>query len=383
MRRIGVVTVGRSDYGIYLPLLRQIAGDPELELLLFVSGMHLAPEFGLTVQDIEKDGFCIARRVEMLLSSDTAGGIAKSMGLGTIGFAQVFEECHPDILVVLGDRFEMHAAVVAALPFLIPVAHIAGGSVTVGAIDDPLRHSITKMSHLHFAEIEVYARRLVQMGEEPWRVIVTGAMGLDNLRDVQFLSLGELNERYDLALSEAPLLITFHPVTREYEQTESYMGELLAALDGFDVPMVFTYPNADTNGRVIIHMIEEFVRRRAHACAVANLGTQGYFSLMKHAVAMVGNSSSAMVEAPSFKLPAVNIGNRQMGRVAARNIISVGYGHNEIVAAIAKTIDAEFRKQLDDLVNPYGDGHASEPILRTLKTIPIDASLLSKHFYDQ
>jgi len=383
MRMIGIVTVARSDYGIYLPLLRRIAVDGELELLLYVSGMHLSPEFGLTVQEIEKDGFRIARRVEMLLSSDTAGGIARSMGLGTIGFAQAFEECRPDILVVLGDRFEMHAAVVAALPFLIPVAHIAGGGVTVGAIDDSLRHSITKMSHLHFVETEVYARRLVQMGEQPDKVIVTGAMGLDNLRDLRFLSLAELNERYDLALNERPLLITFHPVTREYEQTESQVRELLAALGRFDMPMVFTYPNADTNGRVIISMIEDFVGSHPRARAVANLGSEAYFSLMKHAVAMVGNSSSGIVEAPSFKLPVVNIGSRQTGRIAAANIINVGYGRDEIAAGIAKAGDPEFRKQLDDLVNPFGDGHASELLLHTLKTVELDASLLSKHFYDQ
>ena len=383
MRTIGVVTVARSDYGIYLPLLRRIQRDPDLHLCLIVAGMHLSPEFGLTVQDIEKDGFHIAAKVEMLLSSDSPGSIAKSMGLGTIGFAQVFEEHRPDILVVLGDRFEMHAAVVAALPFLIPVAHIAGGAVTIGAIDDSLRHSITKMSHLHFAETEIYARRLTQMGEEPWRVIVTGALALDNLREMDLLSFEELNERYGLSLDQPPLLVTFHPVTREYERTESYMHELLAALAQFDLPIVLTYPNADTNGRVIIRMIEEFVDRHNRARAVANLGTQGYFSLMKHSIAMVGNSSSGIVEAPSFKLPVVNIGSRQDGRLRAKNVIDVGCSRDAICNGIRQAINDEFHCELSDLINPYGDGHASERVLHVLKTVTIDQRLLMKHFNDQ
>jgi UDP-hydrolysing UDP-N-acetyl-D-glucosamine 2-epimerase len=382
MRTIGVVTAARSDYSIILPLLKRIHQDPELRLCLIVSGMHLSPEFGLTVHDIEADGFPIAAKVEMLLSSDTPGGIAKSMGLGTINLAQVFESLRPDILVVLGDRFEMHAAVVAAVPFLIPVAHIAGGALTLGAIDDSLRHSMTKLSHLHFCETETYARRVIQMGEEPWRVKVTGAMALDNLREIRYLSLEELDARYGLGFSSPPLLVTFHPVTREYEQTEHYMRELLAALEEFDLPIVFTYPNADTNGRVIIRLIEEFAAQHSRVRALPSLGLSGYFSMMNCALAMVGNSSSGMIESASFKLPVVNIGTRQKGRIAARNVITVGCSRAEIAAGIRQAASHEFRRRLADLINPYGDGHTSEAVHRVLKTVAIDGALLNKGFHD-
>ncbi len=240
MRTIGVVTVSRSDYGSYLPVLREIREDPGLKLHLIVSGMHLSPEFGLTARAIEADGFEINDCVEMLLSSDTPEGISKSMGLGLIGFAQSYACFRPDILLVLGDRFEMHAAALAALPFKIPVAHIHGGEITEGAIDDALRHSITKLSHLHFVSTEEYARRVIQMGEEPWRVIVSGAPSLDNLFNLALLERQELQARFGLFLERDPLLVTYHPVTLEYEQTEWQVNELLAALQAFDLPVVFT-----------------------------------------------------------------------------------------------------------------------------------------------
>ena len=307
MRTIGVVTVARSDYGIYLPVLRKIQADPELELHLFVTGMHLSPEFGLTVKTIEEDGFQVQERIEMLLSSDTPECIAKSMGLGTIGFAQAFARSRPDILMVLGDRFEMHAAVVASLPFKIPVAHIHGGESTEGAIDEGIRHSITKMSHLHFASTEFYARRIIRMGEEPWRVVVSGAPSLDNLHTVDLLTRPQISfeDRFGLHLEAPTLLVTYHPVTLEYENTETHVRELLAALAGLDFNIVFTYPNADTQGRLIINRIQEFVDMHKQAQVVENLGTQGYFSLMAHSSAMVGNSSSGIIEAASFKLPVV------------------------------------------------------------------------------
>jgi UDP-hydrolysing UDP-N-acetyl-D-glucosamine 2-epimerase len=277
----------------------------------------------------------------------------------------------------------MHAATVAAVPFLIPVAHIAGGALTLGAIDDSLRHSITKMSSLHFAETEEYARRVVQMGEEPWRVIVTGALALENLRQMDLLSFEELRRRYGLKSEEPPLLVTFHPVTRQHAQTKHHVTELLAALAGFDLPVVFTYPNADTSGRQIIPMIDEFVSRNRQSQAIANLGTLGYFSLMKHSVAMVGNSSSGIVEAPSFKLPVVNIGDRQKGRTAAANVISVGHHREDIRAGTREAISPQFNDRLTDLVNPYEGDRPSEAIVNTLKSVPIDGALLEKEFYDQ
>jgi len=382
MKTIGVVTVGRSDYGIYLPILKRIQADPDLRLRLYVSGMHLAPEFGSTVTTIESDGFEINERIEMPLSSDTPEGVAKAMGLGTIGFAQAYAQQRPDILLVLGDRFEMHAAVVAALPLKIPVAHIHGGELSEGAIDDAMRHSITKMSHLHFVSAEPHARRVVQMGEEPWRVVVSGAPALDNLKMIDLLSRSELEEQFGLHLREPFLLVTYHPVTLEYEQVEPQMHELLSALDALGIALVFTYPNADMGGRLIIRLIERFASQHENARVAVNLGTQAYFSIMALAAAMVGNSSSGIIEAASFKLPVVNIGNRQRGRLRADNVIDVGYSQAEISAGIKRAMQPEFRAELADLVNPYGDGQASKRIVETLRAVELNDKLLMKHFHD-
>jgi UDP-hydrolysing UDP-N-acetyl-D-glucosamine 2-epimerase len=382
VRTIGVVTVARSDYGIYLPILRKIQADPDLRLHLFVSGMHLSPEFGLTVRAIEADGFDVGERIEMLLSSDSPEGIAKSIGLGMIGFAQAYAQHCPDIMLVLGDRFEMYAAAVAALPFKIPVAHVHGGEITQGAIDDALRHSITKLSHLHFVAAETYARRVAQLGEEPWRITVSGAPSLDNLHTIRLLSLDELEARYGLCFQPRPLLATFHPVTLEYGQTEWQVGELLAALDDAGLPVVFTLPNADTGGRIIQRMIAEYIGDRPSAWLVDNLGTQAYFSLMAVAAAMVGNSSSGIIETPSFGLPVVNIGTRQAGRVRGANVIDVDYKRAAILQGIRQAVRPEFRESLRQMENPYGYGRASDIIVERLKTVPLDDNLIIKRFYD-
>lgn len=383
MRTIGVVTTARSDYGICLPVLRRIQADPGLRLQLLVTGMHLSSEFGLTVRAIESDGFEISERIEMLLSSDAPVGVGKSMGLGLIGFAEAYARRRPDILVVLGDRFDMHVAALAALPFKIPVAHIHGGELTRGAIDDALRHCITKLSHLHFVATQEYARRVVQMGEEPARVFVTGALSLDNLDSVPLLAAAELEAKFGLRLGSPPLLVTFHPVTLEYEQAEWQARELLAALEVADRPVVFTLPNADTNGRVIVRLIEAFVRTHPQAQIVDNLGTQGYFSMMRVAAAMVGNSSSGIIEAPSFGLPVVNIGQRQAGRVRAANVIDVNYERAAIDAGIRRALSPAFRVGLRGLVNPYfANGDAAGQIVDRLKTIALDNRLLCKTFHD-
>jgi len=382
MRSVGVVTGARSDYGIYLPLLRKIDVEPDLQLHLIVTGMHLSPEFGLTESSIKEDGFEIKERVEMLLSSDTPEGIAKSIGIGIIGFAQTYSRFRPDILIVLGDRFEMYAAALAAFPFKIPLAHIHGGEVTRGSIDDGLRHSITKLSHLHFVSTEAYRRRVIQMGEEPWRVIVSGAPSLDNLSSIKLLSIDRLEEKYGLCLRPAPLLVTFHPVTLEYEQGEWQMEQLLFALDNFEIPIVFTMPNADIGGRVIIRMIEEYVSARSSAYMVRNLGTRNYFSLMAAAKAMVGNSSSGVIEAPSFKLPVVNIGSRQDGRVKSVNVVDVGYEQKDIINGLKKALHPEFSQGLSINDNPYGSGNASEKIVEVLKNIKINNTLVIKYFKD-
>ncbi|MFC2035010.1 UDP-N-acetylglucosamine 2-epimerase [Chloroflexota bacterium] len=382
MRTIGAITASRSDYGIYVPVLQRIQEDPDLSLRLFVTGMHLSPEFGSTVQIIERDDFEIAERIEMLLSSDTPEGIAKSMGLGTIGFAQAYAHSHPDILLALGDRFEMHAAVVAALPFKIPVAHLHGGESTEGLIDEAIRHSITKMSHLHFVTTETYAQRVIHMGEEPWRVVVSGAPSLDNLNKVHLLSRKEIEKQFELDLNPPLLLITYHPVTLEYEQTETHIKELLAALEEVEATIIFTYPNADTGSHLIIQMIREFTDRHPRAQITVNLGTQAYFSLMNHAEAMVGNSSSGIIEAASFKLPVVNIGNRQRGRLCEKNVIHVGYSQSEILKGTQKAISLNFRASLADLTNPYGDGQAAERIVNKLKQTVLNENILLKRFYD-
>lgn len=382
MRTVGVVTVARSDYGIYVPLLQRIESDPDVRLGLIVAGMHLSPEFGSTVRAIEADGFEIRERVEMLLSSDTPQGIAKSVGMGMIGFAQVYARFRPDILLALGDRFEMYTAALAALPFTIPVAHIHGGEITQGAIDDALRHCMTKLSHLHFVSTDEYARRVIQLGEEPWRVTVSGALSLDNLDSIRLLKTHEIEPKYGLRLGRAPLLVTFHPATLEYERTKWQVGELLAALDASEMPIVFTMPNADTGGRIIIRMIEEFVRAHTLAWIIDNLGTQGYFSLMAAAAAMVGNSSSGIIEAASFELPVVNIGSRQQGRVKGANVIDVDYKRASIREGLQKALNPQFRAKLRGLRNPYGSGGASDRILEVLRGIQLDERLVTKRFHD-
>jgi UDP-hydrolysing UDP-N-acetyl-D-glucosamine 2-epimerase len=382
LRTIAIVTVARSDYGIYLPILRRIQTDPELNLRLMVSGAHLSPEFGMSVKLIEADGFTVADRVEMLLSSDSPEGISKSIGLGVIGFSQAFARSQPDLLVVLGDRFEMYAAALAALPFLIPVAHIHGGEVTMGAIDDALRHSMTKLSHVHFVSTVDYGRRIEQLGEELDRIVVSGAPGLDNLNSFTRLSGAELFAKFGCSTQPQPLLVTFHPVTREYPLVKTQTQALLDALDEVKLPVVFTQPNADTGGRQISHMIDEFVSHHATACRVDNLGLQGYFSLMSLAAAMVGNSSSGIIEAPSFGLPVVNIGSRQTGRVRASNVIDVEADRSAIVVGIRQAVRPEFRDGLRGEVNPYGDGHASRIIVERLKSITLGPRLTTKRFRD-
>jgi len=383
VRTIGVVTTGRADYGIYLPLLTRIKEDPDLKLHLIVSGMHLSPEFGMTANAIEDDGFEIGDRVELLLSSDSPEGISKSTGLGVIGYSEVYARSDLDLLVLLGDRFEMHAAALAALPFKIPTAHIHGGEITHGAFDDALRHSMTKLSHLHFVSTREYARRVIQMGEAPWRVILSGAPSLDNLETIEFLDRERIRTQFNLQVPEGPfLLVTYHPVTLEYEDTGRQIAEVLAALDESGMPCIFTMPNADTHGSEIRREINKFTNTHAYSQAVENLGTQGYFSLMKLASAMVGNSSSGMVEAASFELPVVNVGNRQSGRVGGKNIIHVSCDRENILAGIQEAVSPGFKAGLKGMANPYGSSGASEKIVDVLKSIPLDRKLIMKEFYD-
>jgi UDP-hydrolysing UDP-N-acetyl-D-glucosamine 2-epimerase len=382
LRKIGVVTTSRADFGIYRPLLKALGGEPALELALIVTGMHLAPEMGLSVAEIEAEGWDIAARVEMLLSSDSAQGAATSMGLGVMGLAQAYAGLRPDILVVLGDRLEMLAAAAAALPFNLPLAHLHGGELSLGAMDDAARHAITKLSHLHFVATDDYARRVAQMGEEPWRITVCGALGLDNLRQMTLLGKTELEAELGLSLDPAPLLVTFHPATREPGQAKAQMDQLLAALAQVGRPVVFTLPNADPEGRGLAAQVRGFAASHTHAHLRDNLGSLRYFSLMAVAAAMVGNSSSGIIEAPSLSLPVVNVGSRQDGRARGANVIDVGVAREEIVAGIGRACDPGLRAALAGAANPYDRGGAATIIVERLKAVELGARLAAKGFHD-
>lgn len=383
MRTIGVVTVGRSDYGIYLPILKRIQNDPEMSLGLFVGGMHLRPEYGKTIEMIQADGYPIIEQVEMLTGSDSPLEVARSIGRGVIGFADALSRSTPDILVVLGDRFEMYSAALACLPLNIPVAHIHGGELTLGAIDDALRHSMTKLSHLHFVSTAVYAKRVVQLGEEPWRVTVSGAPGLDNIDSIRYLERVELENMLDIDLGTTTLLVTFHPVTLEYRNVEAQIDVLLSALEKSGCNVLFTSPNADAGGGLIAEKIRAYAGSHPNSRFVVNLGTDAYFSLMKYVVVMVGNSSSGIIEAPSFRLPVVNIGNRQKGRLQGQNVINVECEEDDILAGITRAVHPSFREGLKGTNNPYRQSaQASEIIVKRLKDVTIDRNLLVKSFHD-
>lgn len=382
MRTIAVVTTSRADWGIYRPLLAAIQAEPDLELKLIISGMHLSPEFGLTAQRIVAEGWPVAAQVEMLLSSDSAQGVAKSMGVGIMGYAQALAQLGPDLLVALGDRFEMLAAVLAALPLGIPVAHLHGGELTQGATDDAARHAITKLSHLHFVATEDYARRVRQMGEEPWRIMVTGALSLDNLGQMELLDRPALERKLGLPLDLGPLLVTFHPETLSPGQGPRQMGQLLAALEEAGRQAIFTLPNADAGGRELIALIQEFVGRHPWAHIRDNLGALNYFSLMALAGAMVGNSSSGIIEAPSLGLPVVNIGSRQDGRTRATNVIDVGHDSRQIAEGIARALEPGMKERLRSAPNPYHRGGASGLIVARLRKVELGQRLLVKRFAD-
>jgi UDP-hydrolysing UDP-N-acetyl-D-glucosamine 2-epimerase len=324
----------------------------------------------------------IGARVEIPLDADTPDAIAVSVGVGVEGFARAYAAQRPDLLIVLGDRFEMYAAAVAALPFMIPVAHLHGGELTYGAIDDALRHSMTKLSHLHFVATETFAQRVRQLGEEPWRVIVSGSPSLDGMRAMPRLTHHELEEHLGLSLDTPPLLVTFHPVTLESAQAEWQARQVVEALQTFHGPIIVTAPNEDTHGRLIRQVFEQFVAQHPRARFVEALGRRAYVSVMAVACAMVGNSSSGLIEAPSFQLPVVNVGTRQEGRLRAGNVIDVGSTRDEIVRGLRQVLDPGFRAVLKTLINPYGNGHAAETIVRTLRTVALDDRLLRKRFVD-
>jgi UDP-hydrolysing UDP-N-acetyl-D-glucosamine 2-epimerase len=381
-RAIGVVTVARSDYGHLTPLLHALHAAPDVELLVYVAGSHLAARFGRTASLVEADGWPVAARVDMHIDDDAPEAIAAATGHGVTGFAREFARRTPDLLVVLGDRYEMLSAAVAALSFALPVAHLHGGEVTEGAIDEQIRHAITKLAHLHFPAAEPYAARLRQLGEEPWRVHCCGAPGLDRLQGQATLSRTALAERLELALGHPTMLATFHPETLAAADVPRQVGELTAALERLPGDLVITAPGADTAHRAVSAALEALTVRRPATRLVTALGDEAYCSLLREVDVMVGNSSSAIIEAPTFELPAVNIGDRQHGRLRAANVIDVGHDRAAIAAAVRRALDPGFRKRLAGLVNPYCDGHAAPRIARVLQEIELGPRLVRKRFID-
>ncbi len=382
MRKICVVTGTRAEYGLLYWLMQEINRDPDLELQLIVTGMHLSPEFGLTYKEVEKD-FKIDKKVEILLSSDTPAGISKSMGLAQISLAETYLQLNPDILVLLGDRFEIFSAASAAAVCGIPVAHLHGGETTEGAFDEYFRHAITKMSHLHFTATEAYRKRVIQLGEHPDRVFNSGGLGVDAILQAKLMSKSELEKAIDFKFGKRNLLVTFHPVTLERSTASRQFSELLRALDELDdTKIIFTKANADTDGRVINQMIEEYSAKNSErAIQFASMGFLRYISAMQFVDAVVGNSSSGLLEAPSLKVPTVNIGDRQKNRVKAESVLDCLPEEESIKQCIRKIYTKEFQDKVKDSVNPYGNGGASRKIKEILKTVSLE-NILKKSFYN-
>jgi GDP/UDP-N,N'-diacetylbacillosamine 2-epimerase (hydrolysing) len=382
LKKILVVTGTRAEYGLLRWVIDGIEQSHLLNLQLCVTAMHLSPEFGLTYKEIEKDGYTIDSKVEMLLSSDTAGGVTKSMGLGLIGFADEFNRLKPDLILILGDRYEIMCAAIAATIARIPIAHLHGGEATEGCIDEAIRHSITKMSHLHFVAAEDYRKRVIQLGENPERVFCVGGMGVDNILKLDLLSKQELEHALDSDLGTKSMLVTFHPVTLEESTAGEQMKELLESLDEFnDYKIIFTMPNADTDGRKIFKLIEEFCLSRNNCKAFTSLGQIKYLSFLKYVDVVVGNSSSGLLEVPSFLIPTVNIGDRQKGRLKADSVIDCPPEKKHILYSIKKAISAEFKESCKLVKNPYGKGGASKMIIKKLEQTDF-SNLLKKQFYN-
>ena len=381
-RKICVITGTRAEYGLLCLLMQGLRDDTQCELQLIATGMHFSPEFGSTYQAIEADGFRIDHKVEMLLSSDTAVGIGKSVGLGVIGFADALNEMKPDLVVVLGDRFEILAAVTAALFARIPVLHLHGGEVTEGAVDESMRHAISKLSHVHCVAAEEYRRRVIQLGEQPQHVHCVGGLGVDAIKQIKLIGRSELESALDFRLKNRNLLITYHPETLAEDSGESQMAELLAALDKMDdTGLIFTLPNADVGGRDLIFMLQDFVSKHVNARAYPSLGQLRYLSCMAICDGVVGNSSSGLLEAPTLKKGTVNIGDRQRGRLQAASVINCQPVRQEIETAITQLYSPAFQAKLAEASNPYGEGGASARVLALIKEIKLEG-LTQKSFYD-
>jgi GDP/UDP-N,N'-diacetylbacillosamine 2-epimerase (hydrolysing) len=382
MRKICIITGTRAEYGLLRWVMQGIKDDPDLSLQIIATGMHLSPEFGLTYQEILQDGFQIDHKVEMLTSSDTPVGIAKSMGLGLIGFADALNELKPDILVVLGDRYEIFSAVSAALPAKIPVAHIHGGETTEGSIDEAFRHAITKMAHLHFVAANEYSKRVIQLGENPKHIFLVGGLGVDNIKRIKLLNKSELESALNFKLGKNNLLITFHPPTLEKNTGENQMKELLTALQSLkNTKLIFTLSNSDSGGRKLNGMINDFVSHNSNACVYYSLGSVLYLSCMSQMDGVIGNSSSGLLEAPSLGIGSINIGDRQAGRLKANTVIDCEPFKESIEIAINKLYSDSFKEVLKNVVNPYGNGGAAKKIIEKLKSASLE-KIEKKKFFD-
>ena len=385
MKRIGIMTGTRAEYGLLKPLMQEINKDNDLELYLIVSGMHLSPEFGMTYQEIEEDGFEINAKVEMLLSSDSPAGISKSIGLGVIGFADEFQRADLDMLILLGDRYEALSAAICALVMRIPIAHLHGGELTEGAIDEGIRHSITKMSYLHFTSTEQYRDRVIQLGENPERVFYVGALGVENIKKINLMTKEELEKSIHFEIDENTVVVTYHPVTLENNTVEEQFLNLLKVLDrNPKIRMIFTKANADTNGRIVNELIDKYTAQNSErACAFMSLGQKRYLSALKYCRIVIGNSSSGIIEAPSFGKPIINIGDRQKGRICADSVINCGYTQQEIQQAMETALTKEFENKASNCRNPYEKENTAANIISVIKDYLLNDKIkLKKGFYD-
>ena len=388
MKRVCIVTATRAEYGLLKPIILKLQAQNNLEVRVVATGMHLSPEFGMTCQEIEQDGIRLDRKIEILLSADTSSAISKSMGLAMISFADYFSERKPDLLIVLGDRYEILAVATTAMNARIPIAHLYGGDITEGAVDDVVRHAITKMSYFHFTATREHRRRVIQMGESPERVFWVGAMSVENACDVKKLSMHDLQEQIAFYWNrdlEKMAVLTFHPVTLEDDTAREQFQNILNALDYFeDLKVIFTKANADAGGRVINHMIDDYVNEHPQKSkAYTSLGQLRYLSAVSLADVVIGNSSSGLSEVPTFHVPTVNIGDRQRGRVCGKTVISCGVAEKEITDAIQKALSQTFRNEICNEKNPYEKKGTSDAIVKILTENLNKKNIdLKKHFYD-
>jgi len=382
-KKICIVTGTRADYGIFYPLLSTLKECENVQLQILATGMHLSPDYGYTYKEIENDGFTIDQKVEIPLTDDTEAGIAKSIGHAIIDITEALQRISPNLVVLLGDRFETFAAAVAAFMLKIPVAHLYGGELTEGAYDDSLRHAITKFSMLHFTSTNEYSQRVVQLGESPDRVYNVGYLNVDNIKNTNFVSRESLESEMKFRLGAVNAIVTFHPVTLEGNTSEAQLKQLFAALDDFEqMRIIFTKPNADANGKIISRMIDDYVMANPTRCAAfKSLGRLNYLSLLKHVDVVIGNSSSGISEVPLFGRPTVNIGDRQKGRIRAQSVIDCGPVKDLIVCAIDKALSDEFRKLCRTVESPFGDGTAARKIVNILLERLSDLNM-RKSFYD-